>query len=122
VSLHPEFSIEENVPVFKHGSYRYVVNLLEPFMGCEGRVGLKLIDVGLLETHSSLDEELQGQGLGIQMYAKAIALAHEKGFDVCSATHKERYYPATRLWYSKRLNEMFRIERDGERFWVRKFA
>lgn len=118
--MKPEFSIEENVPVFKHGMYRYVVNLFEPFVGAEGRVGLKLIDVGLLETHSSLDKELQGQGLGIQMYAKAITLAHEKGFEVCSSTHTERYLPATHLWNSRRLNEMFKIEMDDERYWVRK--
>lgn len=109
-------SIDTNVPNFRHREYAFVVNL---FSGkYRGRCCLKKIDSNLMETHSSLDNELQNKGLGILMYKHAIQLALDNGYNVCSSEHNEMSVDAEYLWKSKRLREEYCIVRDDSRFWV----
>lgn len=112
----PSLSLEYEVPSIKHGFYAMVVNLK---MGeFTGRCCLKQIDIGLLETHSRLDDELCGQGYGTMMYSAAIRFAKEMGFRVCSSRHSEMSLDARRVWRSRGLNKSFKIYKDHERYKV----
>lgn len=112
----PKLSIEYDIPSKKHGYFDFVVYL--EVGGKFGRCCLKKIDTSLLETHSSLDPELQGKGYGTMMYSAAIRFAKETGFRVCSSTHREMTIAARRVWKGKGLNKSFKIVRGWERFYV----
>lgn len=112
----PNLSIEYDVPSKKHGYYAFVVNL--DVNGLTGRCCLKEIDIGLLETHSHLDDELCGQGYGTLMYSAAIRFAKGMGFRVCSSRHADMTLDARRVWRSRELNKTFRIYKDHERYRV----
>lgn len=114
--ISPNLHIDYDVPSPKHGFYSFVVNL--EVAGLSGRCCLKQIDIGLLETHSRLDDELCGQGYGTMMYSAAIRFAKEMGFRVCSSQHSEMSLDARRVWRSQELNKTFRIYKDHERFRV----
>lgn len=61
------------------------------------------------ETHSSLEEEYRGQGLGVLMYARAIQWALEHGYRIKSSGSTAGY--AQRVWESKSLRKYFVIKK-----------
>lgn len=112
----PSLSLEYYVPSEKHGFYTFVVNLTVGDLS--GKCCLKEIDIGLLETHCRLDDDLCGQGFGTMMYSAAIRIAKEMGFRVCSSRHVDMTRGARILWASRGLNKEFRIYRDHDRYRV----
>lgn len=92
--------------------------IIKLFHGTEevGYVELVATRDGAWETHSLLDEEFRGRGLGILMYAKAIDVVLRRG-QVVRSSHLPSA-DATRTWKSERLNELFKIRHDGGRFYV----
>lgn len=68
-------------------------------------------------THSELNEDLRGQGIGIILYAKAIQYCHRKGWKVSSSGQSSDM--AKRLWASKRLRKLFKIIKRSSknRYW-----
>lgn len=112
----PIITIDYDVPHPIHNYLDFVINL--QVGGSYGRVALKKIDEGLLETHSSLASELRGLGYGIMMYSAAIRYAKELGFRVCSSPKHVMTASAKRLWASKELARSFTIVSNWERFYV----
>ncbi len=68
---------------------------------------------GYWETHSYIDDEHRGRGLGTLIYAKAIDGILKRGHEVRSS-----YKPsmdARNVWLSRKLNGLYDIEQsDGE--------
>jgi GNAT superfamily N-acetyltransferase len=112
-----KYRIDRKVRSDLHGEYAFTVNLV-PSQRSVGRCCLKWIAPGIFETHSRLREEYRGKGYGIALYARAIRLAREEGYRVCSAGIDVMSADARRLWSSARLRKEFRIYRRAGRFWV----
>jgi GNAT superfamily N-acetyltransferase len=109
-------SIDTKVPHLFHVECEFVVNLYSN--GYSGRCGLKKIGDRLMETHSSLHDQLQNKGFGIAMYKHAIQLALDNGYHVCSSHSNVITADAEYLWKSRRLREEYEIVRRDGRFWV----
>lgn len=68
------------------------------------------------ETHSSLNSDLRGRGLGTLLYAKAIEIGMKNGLNVHSSTMPSKY--AVRVWQSRGLRKLYRIQRKNGRYVV----
>ncbi len=79
-----------------------------------GRVSLvRRSYTGSYETHSTLNEELRGKGIGTLMYARAIQWCHERGHTVRSSGASSDM--ARRVWQSKGLRKLFSLrKRKGD--------
>lgn len=58
-------------------------------------------------THSWLERNYHGQGLGVLMYAKAIKYCMQKGYKIQSSGYSSE--DAARVWKSKSLRQYFNI-------------
>lgn len=74
-----------------------------------GYVELVETPFGHWETHTFLDEELRGKGLGIELFSRAFKQSLEKHRRVMSSTYTSD--AAIRLWESKTLNKLYEIEK-----------
>lgn len=81
-----------------------------------GYVDLVLTKYNFWETHSTLDDEEQGKGLGVLMYAKAIDVGLKNELVVKSSTAPSD--DAKRTWKSRRLNALYEIKQQNKRFHV----
>jgi len=70
------------------------------------------------ETHSYLDEDLHGEGIGSLMYLKAINVGHSRGFNVCSSNAPSDN--AQRIWRGTTLRKYYRIVKRSRRWCVYK--
>ena len=80
-----------------------------------GRIDLVDTNLGFYETHSFVEKEFRGMGLGIKLYALAFRRGFREGIIVKSTNVPSKY--AKRVWKSKTLNSMFEIKRESNR-WV----
>lgn len=70
------------------------------------------------ETHSFIDEEYRGKGLGIKLYDRAIREGMKRLGDVRSSLTPSD--DAIRTWKSKRLNKKHKIVFENGAFCVKK--
>jgi len=85
------------------------VTLLKTMANKEiGHVNLIRVREGYYETHSDLDDEFHGKGLGALMYARAIQHALEKGWRVQSSGSSSS--EAQRVWRGKTIRKYFSIK------------
>lgn len=78
-----------------------------------GHVSLIKVREGYYETHSDLNEDFHGKGLGALMYARAIQHALEKGWGVRSSGSSSS--DAQRVWRGKTIRKYFAIKlKKGE--------
>lgn len=75
---------------------------------------VKVLNKEAYETHSSLDQEYWGKGLGTKLYAKAIQWGMKNGLKVRSSVAPSTY--AQRVWNSKSLRKYFKI-RSGRDYY-----
>lgn len=75
-----------------------------------GHVALVHYDDNWYETHSGLDQEYWGKGLGVLMYSKAIVWGLRNGFRVRSSGCGSDM--AMRVWNGKSIRKHFKIGRD----------
>lgn len=73
-----------------------------------GHVSLIKVRTGYYETHSDLDENFHGKGLGALMYARAIQHALEKGWGIRSSGSSSQ--DAQRVWRGKTIRKYFSIK------------
>lgn len=72
---------------------------------------------GGYETHiSDLPEEYLNRGFGVEIYKHVFSYCIEEGIHLSSS--KSRCDDAERLWKSVRINEMFHISRDAQRYFL----
>jgi GNAT superfamily N-acetyltransferase len=82
---------------------------------CYGYIEMIYVGDDTYETHSYLDEQLRGKGLGAMLYAKAIQWCHRNGYKIRSSgcTSKE----AKRVWKGDSIRNYFRIRKLKKRLW-----
>lgn len=72
---------------------------------------------GSYETHiSDLPHDLINQGFGVEVYRKVFEFCIHNGMNLSSS--KNRCDDAERLWKSIRLNQMFEIKNDKDRYYL----
>lgn len=69
------------------------------------------------ETHSFLDEDRRGQGLGKSLYEKAFEFAMEHDLNLRSS--RKPSIAAIYVWNSSELNNQYKISKIGDRFVLR---
>lgn len=94
-----------------------------------GAVGLETVEAGdltprqramlddcdrLWQTHVWLSESRKGSGLGVLLYSMAFEFALKKKHCVISTDDPSD--SARRVWSSRRLREVFRIDKIGNRY------
>lgn len=72
--------------------------------------------LGAFDTHSYLNDDFRERGLGTLMYSKAIQWCLSRGFPVCSSSSPSPL--AQRVWKSKSLNKLFKIEKQSRRWFA----
>ena len=95
--------------VFEH-EHVGTVRVVEATARCGGYA------VKVHETHSNLDKEHRGKGLGLVMYSAAISHGLSKGYTVVSSRSPSAL--AQRVWCSKRLTETYLVSKFDKRWWV----
>jgi GNAT superfamily N-acetyltransferase len=73
-----------------------------------GHVSLIKVREGYFETHSSLNNEFHGKGLGALLYARAIQYALDIGWGVRSSGQSSEL--AQRVWRGKTIRKYFSIK------------
>lgn len=82
-----------------------------------GKITLEYVENdGLWETHSHLNDDQRGSGLGVLLYQKAIRTILERRQRVASSRSPSP--DARMVWSSNRLNSMFEIRRLDDRYHV----
>lgn len=79
-----------------------------------GYVNLIRYNPKSFETHSSLDSEYHGKGIGTKMYARAIQWCLENGYKARSSGGSSEM--ATRVWEGKTLRRYFNIRTSAEKY------
>lgn len=74
---------------------------------CVGYLELERVSKDRYETHSYLDPEYQGLGIGAYLYSKAIQFCHKKGYRVSSSNFPSK--SAKRIWVGNTLKKRFKI-------------
>jgi GNAT superfamily N-acetyltransferase len=102
----------------EEGIFPFVLILFEN--GQErGRVYLREVSPGLLETHSHIDsDQHRRRGIGTEMYTRLINHAKSRGNSICSSTIETMQPDAKNLWEGKTLNSRFEIEKRQGRYWI----
>lgn len=73
------------------------------------------IDDKYYETHSSdLSIDKRGVGFGVFAYSTVFQYCLDNQIHLCSSSHRSE--SSERLWKSKRLNEIFSIEKKEKRY------
>ena len=82
-----------------------------PYFTDIGHVELVRISENSFVTHSELNDQYWGKGLGTLLYSKAIAWCLNNGYKVCSTDCASKM--AQRVWKSKGLRVHFDIQKIG---------
>lgn len=92
--------------------------LIDLYDSCDliGWVDVLKTRFGYWETHSSLDENYWGLGLGVALYDQAIYESHKRNINICSSTNFSQH--AERVWRSRQLNHRWNIKKRYNRFVV----
>lgn len=72
--------------------------------------------IRVYETHSRLEPEHRGKGLGLAMYSAAIDYGLERGDAVVSTYSPSAF--AQRVWCSTRLAKAYLVSKLNKRYWV----